>query len=272
MALIEHLHENGSARERIAYQHVIDSARQSDREIKKARIPQWWKELTSPDRANDTLLADIPIIDLPLSSEADGDEDNATLLDTFSHSTEYQRLQNTLTRYLESPRSDIERRKIFQEFSGAAFEHLAYIYFDSEYGEASTVLSPAETDLFFLEKYPERDVKEFPFGKIGLESVKVPDSLVMQGERIIFQAEFSLHGQEDYYHHKFEGYLQHKYAKRFDGQYDHAQLLFGVPSSYPASLEQGLRECYGEDIGFLKLPFTHHQFYQEVIDPTLSTL
>lgn len=277
MVLIEHLHTNGSRKERIAHQHVIDRARQSDRklkdEAKQARL-RWWKDLTgiSATELLDTEHAMQPgqaisLTHINIREEQPEENVLPDFLSTFKNTDSYRVIKTQLYDYLDSSDTPESHHKILQEFAGAAFERLAYQYFANDFGEYAAVLTPEQTDTYFMDHYEERDIKQFPFGKIGLSGVVVPDSLVVVGDDILYQAEFSLHRKMDYYHHKYEGFLRNKYARTFNGAYDTTQLIFGVPHSFPLEMQEELQDTYGEDIDIYRVPFTHKEFYNEVLHP-----
>ncbi len=189
---------------------------------------------------------------------------DAPCLAQFENTCEFRDIQSKLACYLDEAKTQEEKEKIYQEFAGFSFETLAFQYLRADLGEFTTMLTPQETDDYFISHFPDHEIREFPFGKKGISGVVVPDSLVMDSGDIIYHVEFSLHQGGDYFYHKYDGFTHNRWDKAFAGAYEGARLLFGVPRSFSHEVKEYLEMIYGSDIEMYFLPFTHKEFRNQI--------
>lgn len=275
MVSLEILRQKGT--EKIAHQHIIDGVLERDRQRRKeARQAKRWKEakefsIEKVSKVEEEAVHDIVVFrdeTTPLHSTK---IEQADYLNNFSRTSEFQELSSMLERYLNVASSEHERQTLYREFAGAAFESVVYVYFEEQYPESDRVLSPRETDSYFMKQFGTEEIITHPFGKIGIKGTVVPDSLVIKDGRVKKQAEFSLHREEEYYHHKYEGFVKNKYAKQLDGVYDEdTRLIFGVPLDFSRTLQQRIEGTYGKEVSFYKVPFTRSEFYRAAVHPATS--
>lgn len=154
-----------------------------------------------------------------------------------------------------------------REFAGAVFEGIAEEYFKEMFSsDRRTVIGSQRTDRFFQSQYPDKEVAQFKFGKIGLLGITVPDGMVIEDGKITHFGEFSLSKYENYYHKKHKVFTSSFVPSEVKAFYQGAVQVFVTPEDFPKNIKSNLENKY-DDVEFIALPFTRYDLAYWIEDP-----
>lgn len=138
------------------------------------------------------------------------------------------------TAYYKRHPQDLNGESLKSNFRGFLWEIVCKEYLIEIYRDSPFSLF-GETGIldFYQSLFPEATMIEFPFGKISLTNVSVPDEILLDGLTPIWLLEFTLQDSFFYFSRKRQQYSHQKKIaqKRGFHDLDQAEVCFVVPSN-----------------------------------------